>query len=759
MDPYLFINREENSNKNIVLDIPFMMSYENKPFEYRGYDVDSNDNVYEAYLSGMVTISGRCSEWWGPNESNHTQAERMFFGDCLGYVNFVYEDNLMDVIPLIFGVNVFTYELLNQRKPYENNLEMFNGPYNEPFASDLNAKELLDKSLQLYETEEGKTAKYIMCVKLKGKPLKEIIFSKHPSKNTGVFISAITLLKDKSLEMKWNKKVNAEMFLNGSYKNALSLLSHRLYQYKSDISNNIQLIDIHNIPSDVLFTGSNMATILTNVYRLNLQDMAHNKVSDDGFSHTSTKNSPEFGCYVGMGTYTRVGPYYTHMWSRDVGRVLIELAFSGNTEKLEKSADVLCSYLDERASKYGKPNWKRIANLSDLDPGLANSLGGKENDGHAAIMIFLYICFVRKSIHRDWFCKNKEKIEMAADWFIWQMSTPAESHFDKVLYSESEASTQYYGGYDLFSNVLAMNALRSFAQLARELQWRENGEKYLKYADILSKGIDETFTYNDNRYGKAFYDNIYDCWTYRYKRFVPAMIYADVSGYDLSKDEALYSVMKNTYSAQKDEYFNPYSGRQMGYGQGYLTQTALLLDEYDDYSKCLEACAFLSYHHSDCSYIVPEGVIMHPSGEYWFRNGDLGNAVQQGEIIKAVRIMIGLDDINDDGLKLLTRLPSGIRDLKIKKFTVRNRNKAIHVDYNYKITNAEHCILLKSNEPIYIESARMGPFPTSNILIDTSYIYEIINIGEYYYVNVEVQKEQNELMLIASCVHNIDCNV
>lgn len=94
------------------------------------------------------------------------------------------------------------------------------------------------------------------------------------------------------------------------------------------------------------------------------------------------------------------------------------------------------------------------------------------------------------------------------------------------------------------------------------------------------------------------------------KRFVYAMIYSDVCGYDLTNIEGKkYAILQNSYKEQKHRYFKAYSGRQMGYGQGYITETALMFDEVEDYTDCVEACAYLYGNTSKmlCLFVT-EGV-------------------------------------------------------------------------------------------------------------------------------------------------------
>ena len=53
----------------------------------------------------------------------------------------------------------------------------------------------------------------------------------------------------------------------------------------------------------VTFKGSNIAELYTNVYNLNMDDMAKHKVDSDGMTHTSTPGTANFGLYIGLGTF------------------------------------------------------------------------------------------------------------------------------------------------------------------------------------------------------------------------------------------------------------------------------------------------------------------------------------------------------------------------------------------------------------------------------------------------------------------------
>ncbi len=70
------------------------------------------------------------------------------------------------------------------------------------------------------------------------------------------------------------------------------------------------------------------------------------------------------------------------------------------------------------------------------------------------------------------------------------------------------------------------------------------------------------------------------------------------------------------------------------------------------------------------SYIVPEGCQIDPTGKFWYRMGDLGNGVQEAEIVKALRIMIGVDDTRPDRLRFFPRMPYGWSKIVVEKYPI-----------------------------------------------------------------------------------------
>jgi hypothetical protein len=709
-------NFDKKNRETISLhDIPFSVKKENGVIQKEKIpsEIPVDQKCAALCFLGMTTDAPEGSEWWGINERHYYYGARVFIGDYLGQIRIVYGSDSMDIIPMIFGVNVWNYELLTEVKAEEKDLKTYGGPYTEPFQSDPNAKKLLDNSLVLLENKEQKFAKYIFFIKPQDKIVKKIVFHKFDYKEAGFCVSAVTGVLEQNLIKEGYRCYDYLYYLKKMYYPDMDKLARRLYQYKDEIPNSDKEVDTGNsaMPK-ITFKGSNSAEIFTNVYRVNLNEILTHKIDDNGLAHTSSPNAPSFGSYVGMGTYKKAAnAYTTHMWARDIGRILFEAAKSGENIKLRKAGDMVHKYLYDGRAKYDVPQWKRIINLSEL-PDIKGWFGtGKENDGHAAIMVFVYSLLNQSVADINWFNENRKHIHAAVDFIGWQIHNPSSSNFCGVLYSESEASRQQYGGIDLFSNAYAYYALLAYKKIGKAIKDAILEKKCTEYAETLKKGIYSIFITDHPRYGKIFIDTTDDCWTWEYKRFVLLFNYADIFGYEV-EDQELLQICRNTMKAQKEDYDSPSAGRQMGYGQGYLTEAHLMLDEFDDFTACIRQAAYFSYHHSDYNYIVPEGVIIHPSGRYWFRNADLGNAVQQGEIVKSGKLVVGIDDNHEDGLCLVPRIPNDWISINTENYNACVCGKRYHIFMHYARKDSGYELSFKSSEIIPVKYIRIGPFPS-----------------------------------------------
>ncbi len=720
-NPFFFVQKPDAKNLKTVVfhGVPFEVQLEGNAYKnLAGDHYLVGKPAEKLFFLGMTTEKAACSEWWGNAERLYDNTKRIFIGDKLGQINIVFGDETQEIIPLIFGVNIMPYEMFTPSKPSETHLQFPGWAAQEPFASDKNAEKLLDDSLVLMANDAIKDFKYIFALELSEKKIKEIVLIPDGSKFTGLRITAITGLNPGE-----NPKTNSwettdkTFYLKKNYYPAMDKLARRLYQFADEIPEKVDPNPPDNYSGPkVKFEGCSSANIFANVFTHNLHDIMVNKIDEDGMMHTSSKNAPSYGSYVGWGTFSKnIGSYYSHIWTRDVGRSVIEAQFGGAHNRAANAAKkALEIYLYDPSARYEQPNWKRIANASTLNnSNLWESVSGKENDGHGTMMLFAYHVARTGGLSKKWLKENWKTINDAAEWICWQMENPKESHFNGVLHSETEASTQKYGEHDLFSNTMACYGLRALARVAEQSNHPKEAERWTKKADELWEGILKTFTTEHPRYGTIFVDDANDCWTWEYKRFAPIMLSPDVFGYDLAKlDPEIYEICENSFKAQKEDFFNYAAGRQMGYGQAFITQTAILLDESEDMAGYLEKAANFCYHHSDNNYIVPEGVINHPSDRFWFRNGDHGNSIQQAEIVKCGRLLLGIDDMESGkGLKIIPRLPNGWNSIEVEKYPVLSENKLINLSMSYCREKDGYRLKLESEKPIKINEMRFGPFP------------------------------------------------
>lgn len=718
--------------------------------------IEGNAVKFEGYFEtifflGMSTDSWLCSDWWGQQEVQYDASSRLFLGDRVGRIRVIFEGNSEELIPVIFGVNVFNYNLFTGGKPHEGEIRSMGGPYDEPFRSDKQAAKLLHASLILNENRADsaeKLTKWVFAYKPRSDKKVVSVEWANDSKRAGFLISGITGITSGNRDTTGLRTADLRFFLSKAYYRHCETLKRRLYQYSDEIPNSVPLLSDSAFDApDIRFYNKNGLDLFTNVYRKNIMDMAHHKIDSEGMPHTSSPGGQNFGSYVGFGTFrSGVDSYSSEVWSRDIGRLLIEITDTGFFDQARAAVEKLHEMLYYPSIRFKIPHWKRVANRIAKDENdLWNE--GNENDGHASLMLAVYNLYRKGAVDLEWLRKNEAALKAAADYYLWQEKHPEESNFHKVLYTHSETSTQGMGGYDLYSNIISAFALRMYALLFEELGNSEYANELQRLAERLKSGAEEFFLMEHSRYGKVWTDTTDDCWTYEYKRFAEALIAGDCLSLDLSRNAPLlFDRLRNTFFAEKEVYYNPFSGRQMGYGQGYLTNAALLLDLTEEYTECVNASAMLCYHHTDVPYTVPEGVITHGSGQYWFRNSDLGNAVQQAEIIKEIRLMIGVDDLD---LKrrfcIIPRLPTSMTAIEVSRYPVRTEKGTDIISFKLERSRRfslyawdskdEYSIeLISQIKPEYI---RFGPFDSDNIQTNGK-IAECRKINQKYYLYVSL---------------------
>jgi hypothetical protein len=470
----------------------------------------------------------------------------------------------------------------------------------------------------------------------------------------------------------------------------------------------------------VSFKGNAYADVLTGIFHYNVNDI-DSKVTSDGMYHTSTKNAPSWGGYQGFGNYVDgFNSYFGHSWSRDLGRSLQEITALGLLDKSRICADyclrmtrLWIDRADQPDMKYHgnalPPHVSRIMNLPNTRP----NEGCFENDGHGLVSLFIYNLWRRIPDRDEWLKTRWEDVKDLGDWVVWQFDHPEISGAKETLRTDSECAGGT--GYSVYADMACMEALRGLADMAESIGKTDEADLWRKTADRLQKGCTSSYVVDEKDYGKAW---TLACsgWPNRSTVLGPIMLLTDRRGFDRSDDDpAWVKYNEATYKRLIDTY-KPfgYYGVAMGYGQGFVTESALLLDRMKDATTMLEWAAKCTYDPKFESFIVPEGCELEPGGRFWHRTGDLGNGVQEGEIVKALRIVIGVDDCQPSRLRVMPRMPYGWSEMTVDKLPALVQTadgpQLAAFGYTLRRDGRKMTLEMTSDKSLGAVAFRLGPF-------------------------------------------------
>lgn len=115
-------------------------------------------------------------------------------------------------------------------------------------------------------------------------------------------------------------------------------------------------------------------------------------------------------------------------------------------------------------------------------------------------------------------------------------------------------------------------------------------------------------------------------------------------------DEDLTPITRHTLRRQLNQRYGDTPVLGMGYGIGWLTHSALVLDQMDNAGRLLVSIARYTYdknmNYADSTrgidwrkwmWIIPEGANIMPDGR-WYRICDLSNGANQGPAMNALEI-------------------------------------------------------------------------------------------------------------------------
>ena len=663
--------------------------------------------VKEIFLLGMTEKATiRC--WADPTN----YSVRFYIGDHLGQVRLNYADGTTESFPLILGESVWFGDPFMQ--------------YPEPFPTDARLRKAFAAAMRIFPPAPAED--YVAAIKPRTVPIQSITIENSPDKQGTLILRGMTIVPAGTNKNEITKAVPLGAG-NFSEKKILRLMGEdekksqrALEELRVALYSNDKVFSKSNVHPkmppgysgpEVSFKGSLSAKILANAFSCNVQDIS-DKIDGKGMYHTSTKGATSWNGNA-FGTFrTNAGLYYATSWSRDMGRSLQELTILGYTNDALRCADYclrMAKLWENPALKYeGQmllPHWSRIANRPQNAPPF-------ENDGHGMVSMFLYKLWQRLPDRDDWLRARWPDIKDAGDWVVWQLDHPEISGATNgVLHTTGESAGG--NGYSVYGDYSCMVALRALAQMADSIGQTDSANEWRQCADKMKVAMGNQYIIDDAKYGRVW-TLAYAGWPTHPTVLGPLIFRADYQGFaPQDEDDDWHSVNEAAYQRLIDTY-QPFGfyGQAMGYGQGFVTESALLLDRMHDATAMLDWVAKQIYDPRYGSFITPEGVQVDPTGKYWFRAGDLGNGVQEGEIVKTLRLVIGMDDTHPDRLQFYPRMPYDWNKITVAKYPVLFENSrkvdTTFLHYHLKRSSEGMKLEISADEALGPVAMRLGPF-------------------------------------------------
>lgn len=612
--------------------------------------------------------------------------------------------------------------------------------------------------------------------KLRGNPVVSAITLMNPSKTGGLFDFGKRTLSRADLEPQ------VESYAENNFALQLEMLARVLYTRESDLPKKVDLIDFPAgiKAARIRFEGDHFADMLSNIWVANLTTMAEKFKPDTGVFWESSPKYPWYGGYSGIGTWTPAGIYYPGVFPRCSDHYAsLPLRLVDSPERNLNYIDFvdrgLYFYRNNHDPEKGPPNARMDVEKyppgelghwaftipSSGGPWQINEVwGDEEMDGHGATAVVRWMVWRTLGMPiGEWLTAPREDVfghsrwdttRDAAEFICWLMDYTGMD----VIYSEGESTgwggrlgennyllvpegmmhetdpvkiRKNYANADMYHpypSYTCMVALECSADIAEATGEEALAEKWRSYAGriqvamvrLMARGENSKRTWLQSRLSvlPSMQDSLVPAWFSIYRE-----------GLDPKQfDPEVLRITENTFKEQLEENFGHKPVLAMGYGIGWLTHAALVLDAIDDADKMLENIARYAYDKNmnyvdpargidwrNFQWIVPEGSNILPDGS-WYRIGDLGNGANQGPVLHALETCAGVDDTNPHQVRILPRIGQSISGIEVSDFPVLIPADAgltrTKIDYTY---NREFCsFTLQSEQAIPSLSVRLGPY-------------------------------------------------
>lgn len=742
--------------------------------------VDCGDTPAEMlYCLGMTHCYDVANGSWYSKVGDHSFHH--FIGDQVGTLRLEYADSEYEDIPLIFGLNVWynmpwdiTWQQQNNWGQYpdmrETDPTMF---YGSPEARET-AQECLGLDDGVRRMGEENNERYLFALKLDGKPLRSVSVLPQVGKAGQVTISAITL-KAASSPLRRLPDVSesdgritihtlSEM-REKAYLPDIEKLQHIFYTFTDELPT----LDAPIIPEGYVgpkydFSGAPEAYLAsTYLYRNGPECAAH--ISDDGMECLANTARWRTTVYMaGTGLIFGARPTYDGIedflakyaardagefpglrasWSRGIGELLREAMALG----YDKCIDNYVNWLDSCLFNYANPpHWNRSMALNpegytERMVGDVLERGNRENDGHGICTWGRYMIWHWKNRDKAWNEAHWEATKAACDWLQWQLDVDEvfPGVRKDVLYTESECA---HGDYDTYSTGNCLHALDLCIRMAEQLHKDEDAARWRKLYKRLAQGmLDNLLDTSD--FGPIWHTEEACDWQDHAHKLVHLQLategdtYTPLEDYTDGIHKALLDIDKNSYRYLTREKRTDFL-RMYGYGQGMMTQAALLMDDMEYAKKLAEMLLTHCYLPRMEGFLAPEGIVTHESGRFYVPvNGYMGQDSHLADSMKAVRLMLGVDDNIPGKLRLVPRFPAEWTHCAISDYPVLTDEGRGKLAYAIDRTENTYKIHIQTSANVSTD-VRIGPLkdkPEGHLYINgAEAAYEPFMSGDSWWI-------------------------
>lgn len=707
------------------------------------------------YFLGMTHAYDIANGSWYAPKGDHGFSH--FVGDEFGTLRLSFADGSVEDVPLVMGFNVWygnSWDLMWDQSnfaPEDKDIRsldatLFGG--NAEYRETIRVNVGVDDAIR--RTGLKHNQRYMFALDLDDRPLRAVELQGNDRIYGIVTVSAITLELDGEAGRglcvlpcvaKASEEVSTyslDYIRNKAYEPALERIRRVLYTHTDELP----VLEEPEKPEGYLgpnydFRGKNEALLAATYLYWNGPECAA-YIADGGMGCSSQTARWRTTPYMsGMGVWMRSFPPYDGLsdflyryatlpagsfpplnraWTRGIGELLRETMAFGYDKCIDNYVDWLDAALFSEANP---PHWNRIESIHgegyhERLVGDTVERGNRENDGHGICMWGRYMMWLWKARDPEWNRRHFEATRAAVEWIAWQLDT---DHLHPgrrvdILYTESECA---HGDYDFYSSFNCLHGLKLSMRMAAQLGEMETYARWSALYDRLAQGIYDNLR-DPSEFGPIWHTEDRCDWQDHAHKLAHLQLatdgdtYTPLEDYGRGYDRLYLETDINSYRyLMKDGNYDCL--RMYGYGQGMMTQAALMLDEMNDVEHFVDLMVTHNYLPRMEKWASPEGIITHISGKYYVPvNGYMGQDSHVADSVKAVRLMLGVDDNREGLLRLVPRFPASWTKCSISDYPALLGNGRGTLEYTLERTEGTMVLRASTSEDTSLD-VRMGPMP------------------------------------------------